>query len=109
MFDGYVLVVNSRTGENELVSKSGLINLADAIIKNACDSYMKSNSEVTARGIEHFLLSSYGRVLLRTIEPEALIYKMKEVKTSGRQWRKRIYAPTWNVFKTGETRRASRS
>lgn len=85
MFDGMTAVINQRTGEREMVSKSGLINLADAVIKDACITYMKSNSDITIDGIEHFLLSSYGRLLLRTTSPEWLIYKMKEVKASGKQ------------------------
>lgn len=85
MFDGYVYANNDRTGEIETLSKSGLINLADAIVKNACEEYLRSNSDITINGIEDFLLSSYGRALLRSIEPEDLIHKMKEVKFNGKQ------------------------
>lgn len=83
MYNGYVSVVNKRTGETEILCKEGFINLADAIIKNACLEYMQTNSTIITNGIEHFLLSPYGRVLLRTIEPEGLIHKMKEVKFNG--------------------------
>lgn len=84
MFDGMTTVINQRTGETEKLSKDGLLNLANAIVKNACDSYMKSNSEIHHRDIERFLKSDYGRVLLRTIDPDKLIYQMKEVMSDGK-------------------------
>lgn len=85
MYDGMTTVINCRTGETEKLSKNGLLNLANAIVKNACESYMKSNSEVHHRNIERFLTSDYGRVLLRSIDPDRLIYKMKEVMNDGKK------------------------
>ena len=83
MFDGMTTVINQRTGETETLSKAGLLNLANGIIESACNSYMKTNSEIEHRNIERFLKSDYGRVLLRTIEPDKLIFKMKEVMNYG--------------------------
>lgn len=83
MFDGMTRVINNRTGKEEYVSKSGLLNLADKIIEDSCTHYLKTNSEREHVYIEDFLRSDYGRALLRNIDPEFIINKMKEVKSGG--------------------------
>lgn len=85
MKDGYTTVKNYRTGEYENVAISGLYALADAIITKACQEYLISNSGRICTSVEHFLKSTYGTALLRTIDADGLIKQMKEVKSDANE------------------------
>lgn len=84
MVDGWTKVINHRTGKVESVSINGLKLLANAIVKEACVDYIRPYCR-ERNSIEKFILSDYGKVLLRDCTmPESIINHLrKQVERSG--------------------------
>ena len=80
--DGYTTVTNYRTGEQEKVSRSGLIALADHIILRAVDDYKSPWHRHERYGIEKFFKTQYFDLLSRScVHPDKLItFLRQEVK-----------------------------
>lgn len=86
MKNGLTQVKNNRTGMFEMASSESLKLLANAIIEQACLDYVKWEFARSRPDIEKFLLSDYGKLLLRdAVEPAIIIQylrtQVKEVKT----------------------------
>lgn len=74
MKDDYISVTNMRTGEQETVSRSGLLNLANAIIVQACDDYVMPEFERERNYIERWIRSVDFDLYSRScVSPELLI------------------------------------
>ena len=80
MKDDYISVINVRTGEQETVSRSGLLNLANAIIVQACDDYVDTAYERERNYIERWIRSSDFDLYSRScVAPELLINHLHEL------------------------------
>ncbi len=78
MKNGLTQVKNNRTGMFEIASSESLKLLANAIIEQACIDYVKLEFARSRPAIEKFLLSDYGKLLLRdAIEPEIIIKHLR--------------------------------
>lgn len=90
MKDDYITVINVRTGEQETVSRSGLLNLANAIIVQACDDYVDNAYERERNYIERWIRSSDFDLYSRScVAPELLINHLQElIKKSSQEVQK---------------------
>ena len=78
MRNGMTKVKNNRTWLFEMASSESLKLLANAIIEQACMDYVKWEFARSRPAIEKFLLSDYGKLLLRgVVEPEIIINHLR--------------------------------
>lgn len=81
--------INKRTGKVEMLSRSGLLNLANAIIIRACDDYKMLPYKNERMFIEKFIRSGYFEMLSRGCVPaEKLInHLVHEAEKEDHSWR----------------------
>lgn len=90
MKDDFTVCINERTGRVELLSRSGLLNLANAIIIQACDDYVDADFERDRPFIEKWIRSGDFDVYSRScVSPDLLINHLHSlIKNPVRRCRK---------------------